>query len=167
MVKPLVLEIPFVDTVNTFNTVQSIQKEPTVGDVVFYQVDPLGTETPLHAMQATEQTGQYRRYFLNGLKNTCCGAGTQQVLAMVKLDFMPVQSDQDYLLIQSAPAMIEEAMSVRFSRMDTPGAAQMSQTKHANALRLLFGELDHYLGKFQTAITVPIFGSDRLRPQFM
>jgi hypothetical protein len=160
------LDIPFVDTSNDFNSVLSIQKEPTVGDVVYYQVDQVtGAETPLHTMQATEQTGQYRRYFLNGLKNTCCQSPTQQVLALCKLDFVPVQSDQDYLLIQSIPALIEEGMAVRYSRMDTPGSQQMAQSKHANALRLLFGQLDHFLGKFQTAITVPIFGSDRLRFQ--
>ncbi len=162
------LDIPFVDTVNAFNTVTAIQKYPTDGDVVYYQVDPVtAVETPLTAMQATEQTAQYRRYFLNGLRNTCCGSSTsQQVLALCKLDFIPAQSDQDYLLIQSIPALIEEGMAVRYSRMDTPGSQSMAQAKHARALQLLFGQLDHFLGKFQTAITVPIFGSDRLRPQF-
>ena len=162
----IVLDIPFTDTVNSFNTVTAIQKEPTQGDVVFYQVDANGNETPLHAMEATEMTGNYRRYFLNGLQNRCCGASTQQVLALCKLDFIPAQSDQDYLLIQSVPALIEECMAVRYSRMDTPGSQQMAQAKHARALQLLFGQLDHFLGKFQTAITVPIFGSDRLKPQF-
>lgn len=162
----IALDLPFVDTMNIFNSVLSIQKEPTVGDVVYFQVDPVtALETPLHTMQATEQTGQYRRYFLNGLKNTCCGAGTQQVLALCKLDFVPVQSDQDYLLIQNIPALIEEGMAVRYSRMDTPGSQQMAQSKHANALRLLFGQLDHFGGKWQTSITVPIFGSDRLKFQ--
>lgn len=162
----IVLDVPFTDTVNTFNTVTAVQKDPTQGDVVFYQVDTFGNETPLHAMEATEQTGIYRRYFLNGLRSRCCGSATQQVLALCKLDFIPAQSDQDYLLIQSVPALIEECMAVRYSRMDTPGSQQMAQAKHARALQLLFGQLDHFLGKFQTAITVPIFGSDRLKPQF-
>lgn len=160
------IDVPFADTVNTFNTVTAIQKEPTVGDVVYYQVDPnTGAETLLHTMQATEQTGQYRRYFLNGLANTCCATTSQQVLALCKLDFIPAQADQDYLLIQSVPALIEECMAVRYSRMDTPGAAQMAQAKHAKALQLLFGQLDHFLGKTSASVTVPLFGSDRLRAQ--
>lgn len=161
----IVLDIPFVDTVNVFNTVTAIQKDPTQGDVVFYQVDyATGDEDPLHAMEATEKTGNYRKYFLNGLQNRCCGQSPQQVLALCKLDFIPAQSDQDYLLIQSVPALIEECMAVRYSRMDTPGSQQMAQAKHARALQLLFGQLDHFLGKFSTAITVPLFGSDRLKP---
>ncbi len=162
----ITFDLPFVDTVNQFNTVTSIQKEPTLNDIVYYQVDyDTGVETPLHTMQATEQTGEYRKYFLNGLRNRCCNASTQQVLALCKLDFIPAQSDQDYLLIQSESALKEECMAVRYSRMDTPGSQQMSQAKHARALQLLFGQLDHFLGKYSTAITVPLFGSDRLQYQ--
>jgi hypothetical protein len=161
----ITFEMPFVDTTNTFNTVTAIQKDPTLGDVDYYQVDALGTETPLSSMQANQQTGEYRRYFLNGLRNRCCNSAPQQALALCKLDFVPAQSDQDYLLIQSIPALIEECMAVRYSRMDTPGSQQMAQAKHARALQLLFGQLDHFLGKFSTAITVPIFGSDRLQVQ--
>ncbi len=159
------LDVPFTDTLNAFNTITSIQKDPTVGDVVYWQVDPFGNEAALSAMEATEQTGLYRKYFLNGLRNRCCGSQTQQVLALCKMDFIPAQSDQDYLLIQSIPALIEECMAVRYSRMDTPGSQQMAQAKHARALQLLFGQLDHVLGKFSTAITVPLFGSDRLQVQ--
>jgi len=161
----IALEVPFVDSANVFNTVTAMQKDPTQGDVVFYQVDANGVETPLTTMQAIEMTAEYRRYFLNGLRTNCCGQATQQVLAMCKLDFIPAVNDQDYLLIQSIPALIEECMAVRYSRMDTPGSQQMAQTKHGNAMRLLFGQLDHYLGKTQTAVSVPIFGSDRLKVQ--
>lgn len=162
----LAIEVPFVDTTNIFNTVKYIQKEQTAGDIQFYMVDPTsGAESLLTTMQATEQTAQYRKYFVNGLQNRCCGQSPQQVLAMCKLDHIPAQSDQDYLLIQSLPALIEECMSVRYSRMDTPGSQQMAQAKHARALQLLFGQLDHFLGKQTAAVTVPIFGNDRLRLQ--
>lgn len=161
----MVIEVPFTDTTNTFNTVTHIQKEQTNGDVVFHMVDQFGNETPLTSMEATEQTALYRKYFLNGLQNRCCGQSPQQVLAMCKLDYIPAQSDQDYLLIQSLPALVEECMAVRYSRMDTPGSQQMAAAKHARALQLLFGQLDHFLGKQSAAITVPLFGNDRLRLQ--
>jgi len=163
----LVVDIPFVTTVNTFNTVTNIQKQPTSGDLTFYMVDADGNEVPLTAMQATEETALYRKYFINGLQNKCCGQVPQQVLAMCKLDYIPAQSDQDFLLIQSLPALIEECMAVRYSSMDTPGSQQMAAAKHARALQLLFGQLDHFLGKQSAAITVPLFGNDRLRLQAM
>ena len=159
------LALPFVDTVNIFNSVLSIQKEPTVGDVVYYQVDPLGVETPLHTMQATEQTGQYRRYFLNGLKNTCCQAATQQVLALCKLDFIPVESDQDYLLIQSIPALLRKGWRCAIAGWTLPAVSRWLK-RNTPMPSVAIRAIDHFLGKFQTAITVPIFGSDRLRPQF-
>lgn len=159
------LDVPFTDTVNSFNTISQIQKEQTLGDVTFYQVDSTGTESALTAMQATEMTSGYRKYFVNGLQNKCCCSTAQQVLAMCKLDFIPAQSDQDYLLIQSVPALIEECMAVRYSRMDTPGSQQMASAKHGKALQLLNGQLDHFLGKQKASITVPIFGSDKLKAQ--
>lgn len=164
----LVFASPFVDSTNQFSTITGIQKQKTFEEVQFFQVDPVtGVETPLVVMQPGEVTALYRRYYLNGLPNSCCNIplGSVQVLAMCKLDYRPVQCDSDYLCIQSIPALIDEAMSVRYSRMDSPGAVGLSAAKHASALRLLFGQLDHVLGKERTAIQRHIFGSDRLIPQ--
>jgi hypothetical protein len=88
-----------------------------------------------------------------------------QVQAQVKLDFVPVLNDSDYLLIQSIPALIEECMAIRWSRIDAPQATAKEKTRHAKALSILCGQLDHYYGKTKTAIGMRLFGSDRLRPQ--
>lgn len=162
----VVLGQPFVDSVNTFSTLTGIQKDQTFDTVKLYQVDPVtGVQTDLVTMEPSEQTAQYRTYFLNGLTNNCCSYATLQVLAQCKLDYVPAKTDQDYLIIQSVPALIEECMSIRYARMDTPGALQLSEAKHQKALRLLFGQLDHMLGKERTAIHVPLFGSDKLKAQ--
>lgn len=160
------LTLPFVDTVNTYSILTGFQKDPTLDDVQIFQVDQVtGAQTDLLTMEYNQLTSEYRTYFINGLRNNCCSGNPIQVLAMCKLDYIPARVDADYLLIQSVPALIEECMSIRFGRMDTPGALQLSEQKHAKALKILFGQLDHYLGKERTAITVPLFGSDRLKAQ--
>jgi hypothetical protein len=164
----ITLTLPFVDTVNQFSTITGILKAQTIGAVQIFQVDPdTGTQTELSSMEPREITAAYRRYLLNGLPTKCCNTtcGTVQVDTQVKFDFMPVQADPDYLLIQSLPALVEEAQAIRYSRLDSPNAAQFEQKHHARALQLLFGQLDHYLGKTQTAVNVPIFGSQRMKLQ--
>lgn len=160
------LNTPFVDSANQFSKITGIQKNKTFGEVQFYQVDPTtGAETALVVMQPGEETAQYRKYYVNGLPLNCCGTTPIQVLAMCKLDFVAVEVDSDYLLIASVPALIDECMSIRYGRMDVPGAQDMADKKHASALRILFGQLDNKLGKERTAIQRHIFGSDRLKTQ--
>lgn len=165
----VMLKFPFVDTVNTFKTITGIQKDETYGPIQIFQVDPTtGVESALSTMQPEESVASYRRYMVNGLNSnaTCCGASaTLQMKAQGKLDFIPVINETDYLTIPNIPALIEECMSIRFGRMDTQNASNLSAIHHAKALALLNGQLDHHLGKVSTAVKVPIFGSQRMRRQ--
>lgn len=162
------LTLPFVDTVNQFSAITGFLKDKTVGPVQIFQVDPVtGEQAALSSMEPHEPTASYRRYLVDGVPRQCCntGAGSVQVTAQAKFDYVPVNSDSDYTIIQSLPALIEECQSIRYSRMDSANAIQFEQKHHARALQLLFGQLDHTLGKTQTAISVPIFGSNRPRLQ--
>jgi len=114
-------------------------------------------------MEPSEQTASYRRYYLNGLPFNCCpNQEYVQVSAIAKLDFIPVQVDTDYTLIQNIEAIIEEAQAVRYSRIDSVSAKQMAAEKHIQAVRLLNGELTHFEGKNDPAIIFAPFGSARL-----
>lgn len=156
-------DLPFETSVNQFSTITGMIKDVTYGPVTLKQVDPATlVETDLSVMEPHETVGYYRKYYINGL-STCCGSTTTQVYAMAKLDFVPVKSDPDYLIIQSIPALIEEVQAIRKSRMDDDGAQQQSERHHQRALQILFGQLDHYQGKQSAVISVPIFGSDKLR----
>lgn len=160
---------PFADTVNFFTPpLTGLDKEITVGRVTVMSLDPVtGVETPLSSMEPGEVTSSYRRYLLNGLPRNCCtgNCGIVAITAQAKLDFVAVISDPDYLLIQSLPALIEEAQAIRYSRMDSPSAANLETKHHTKALSILNGQLDHYEGKTSTSVRVPIFGSDRMRTQ--
>lgn len=167
----ILFESPFVDSVNQFSEITGVQKQKTFGEVEIFQVDPTtGVETSLLVMQPSETTALYRKYYVNGLPSSCCNTCTTttttlQVLALCKLDFVPVQVDSDYLRIMSIPALIDEGMAIRYSRMDSPQAQQLSAAKHASALRLLFGQLDHVIGRDRPAIKRSLFGSQPMRLQ--
>lgn len=164
------LNTPFVDTLSQFANITGVQKDATFGPVNFFQVNPVtGVTLSLSTMDPSETSAAYRRYFVNGLPVNCCNTplGQVQVTSMCKLDFVPVISDPDYLGIPNVPALIRECQSLRFSEMDTATAFKMSSAKHQEALSLLFGQLDSFMGKERPAIEVPLFGSERLRPSFV
>lgn len=174
----VVLDTPFVSCPTQLNSITGIQKDVTNGNVQYFQVNPTtGEEILLLTMEPSEQTGWYRRYFLNPLPRNCCSGlvasgcevqanlSTVQVTAIAKLELIPVTVDTDYCLIQNLEALIEECQSIRYSTIDKAVAKQMAQEKHTQAIRLLNGELGHYLGTQQPAVSVKPFGSARLERQ--
>lgn len=158
---------PFAQTINQFiGPLMGLNKEPTTGFVKFFAVDPsTGNQVPLSSMEPNETTSNYRRYLLNGLPAKCCDTalGTVTLTSQARLDFTPVNADSDYLMIQSIPALAQEAQAQRYAKMDTVAAAKLEAKHHQKAINLLNGQLDLKFGKTQTAIIVPLFGSDRLR----
>ena len=163
------LSFPFSTSVNQFSTITGIQKDQSYGLVSFFQVDPnTGAEVALSAMDPNEGTAWYRRYLVSGIpsQNLCCTSpgSPLQITAQGRLDFVPVQNETDYLTIPNVPALLEEAQSIRFSKMEN--GANQSAFHHARALQLLNGQIDAMEGKTSVAISVPIFGSARLRPSF-
>jgi hypothetical protein len=161
------LDNPFIDSTYQYNTLTGIQKDITSGQVQIFQVDPTtGVESLMLTMEPTEQVAGYRRYYINNLPADCCRATNTpallQVTAIAKLELIPVMVDTDYLLFHNLEAIIEEAQSVRYSEIDKSEAKQMAQEKHLQAVRLLQGELVHYLGKDRPAVSFAPFGSARL-----
>lgn len=166
----LTLASPFVQSTNKFNRLTGFQKDPTIGDIQFFQVDPdTGDETLLLIMEAGETVSGYRRYYINSLPANCCGtSGPVQdvtVTAIAKMELIPVSVDTDYLLIQNLEALIEESISLRMSEMDNANAQQLAAIHHVNAVRMLNSEITHYLGKQIPAVNFAPFGSARLECQ--
>lgn len=169
----LTLVTPSAQTPMTLSQINGIQKDVTVGVVRYYQHDPTtGDEILLLTMQPSETTAMYRRYYLNQLPRGCCcvpGANDDslvQVTAIAKLELIPVVSDTDYTLIQNQEAITEECQSVRYSEMDNPGAKQMAAERHIQAIKLLNGELNHYVGKNDVAVQFYPFGTARLNRSY-
>ncbi len=162
------LQFPFVTAPMTLSRITGIQKDPTMGPVRFYQQDPTtSVQSPLSTMNPAEMTSLYRRYYINGLPCNCCKSldtpHMVQVTAIAKLELLPVTTDTDYCLIQNLEAITEECQSVRYSQMDAPAAKTMAAERHIQAIRMLMGELTHYVGKDEPAIQSRPFGSARLQ----
>ena len=167
----ITLNLPFSDSVNQFLAapnlpgISGVQKDVTFGSVTFFQVDPVtGNTSNLSAMEPGETVGQYRRYFIGNLPcfPQCTQTGTNQVTAMCKLDYIPIASDPDYLGIPCVPALIAQVTSIRFRNMDTLKAQEMADKRHNDAIKLLFGQLNNYLGNERPAISVSLFGPRRM-----
>lgn len=172
----VVLKMPFVTTQNQFTLITGIQKDVTAGPVQIFQMSPTtGTQILLSTMEPGEQTTDYRRYFFDCLPCGCCpppngpitnnNCPPPQVTAIAKLELIPVVNDTDYLLFHNLEAIIRECQSVRFSEMDNAASAQLAAFHHKEAIRLLNGELGHYLGVNQPAVQMNVFGSAKLEHQ--
>jgi len=156
------------------SAITGIQKDVTLGAISYYEVDTVtGDERLLLTMEPGETTAFYRRYYLSGVPTNCCGvpaavAGTVQVSAMAKLEPIPVKVDSDYLTLTGEiglQALICECQATRLSKVDSLAAKQEARERHNAAIRLLQGQLVHYLGKQDPAISFAPFGTARLRRQ--
>lgn len=168
----LTLRSPFAATPFIVSQITGIQKDVTVGQVRIVAIDPTtGAQTTILTMEPGETTAWYRRYFLASLPNDCCRlppATVPQpltVTAIAKLELIPVVTDTDYLLIQNLEALKHEAMAYRYSKMDTSEAKKLEADNHILAIRMLVGELRHYLGQDLPAVNFSPFGSARLSRQ--
>lgn len=166
------LTSPFVTTPLTFSNITGIQKDLTNGPVQIFQQDPTtGVQVLLCTMAPSETTSAYRRYLFNPLPASCCPpaiAGAPQsltVTAIAKLELIPVVVDTDYTLIQNLEALVWEAQSYRWSKVDNKSAQAMSINAHTQAVRLLNGELGHFYGIDEPAVLFKPFGSASLRRQ--
>lgn len=165
------LASPFVDMDRELSVWDGFQKDITVGTLSVYEVDQTTSDQTLLSTYAPgEQVASYRRYFINGLPRNCCDPLDEdntivQVEAMAKLEYIPVIVGTDYLTIQNIPALIEEVQCLRYEGADTSDAKGFSVLHHNKAVRLLNGELEHYLGKERPAINYAPFGRNRLRNQ--
>jgi len=170
------LQAPFAVAKNQFVRITGIQKDVTSGPVQIFQMNPLtGEQVLLSTVEPGELTTSYRRYFFDCLPCGCCPPANgptpaknclpPQVTAIAKLELIPVVNDTDWLLFQNLEAVIEECQAVRFSEMDNASAQQQAEIHHKRAIRLLNGELGHYLGVNTPGVQVHVFGSAKLERQ--
>jgi hypothetical protein len=140
--------------------------------VSLYQVDmDTGAETLLVRLEPGEQSAAYPSYYLKDLPQTCCQApGTTntnivQVRALVKLDLIPVGTETDPLLIQSVQALLAECEAGDLASKQHPNAKAQAASRHRDAVRLLRGQMRHFVGDLPTAIQFAPFGDARLANQ--
>lgn len=161
---------PFIQSAFIVTQIQTLQKDFTYGDIILQQVDATtGVAVNLARYGPNEINPSYRRYVISRLPGQCClPNSTPQPFAvnsLCKLDYIPIVQDTDWLIIQSAPALIEEALAIRYSRMDSPTAMSLAAGHHKTAIKLLQNQLRHREGEQNPAVNIDIFPSARLENQ--
>lgn len=166
----LTLQFPFTTSPMIISSFSKIGKDVTAGDVVLTQVDATsGTEVTLSRYTPRETGPAYRRYYFSALPTSCCPPVTPgnlsvpvTITAMAKLEFVPMAVDTDFLLIGNISALTEEALSLKYSGMESSSAMALEDRHHRKAVKLLNQELDHYLGRLMPAINFAPWGTSTL-----
>lgn len=167
----LTLDQPFVTSTFEISSIRSIQKDITFGDVLLNAVDAItGAETLLSRYAPDEVNPSYPRYYIDAPPNSCCESttpGIVQVSALAKYDYIPVARDTDFMLINSIPALIEEAKAIRFADMDVVESINFESKNHRRAIKLLQDQMRNYLGEVSVAVNFAPFGNARYEHQMI
>lgn len=160
----ITLAEPFVDSPFEIQSITGVQKEETDGDVLLYELDvPSGSERLIGRYEPSETVAEYHRYLIYGMDagaGTCCPSETTKtIMALAKLDFIPVSKPTDYLFIDNIPAIKEICQSIRYSEMDNPGAQAKAVVHERRAIRELNHQKQNLNGNDQTAVKIQTQGS--------
>lgn len=104
----VVLADPYVDTVTTFSSVTAARKDVTLSRVMsFTHESDSETMEDLSQYEYWETNPSYQRYKVVGCRQTseCESCGCDEIDCMVKMEFIPVRNDNDFLLISNLPAL--------------------------------------------------------------
>lgn len=141
-------------SVNNFSVVTDLQPPANLdGQWWLYEYTiSSGAQRLIGQYQYFDVRPSFARYFFPSIIPTASSSGSScsQVLveALVKLDFIPVQKDTDYLIIGNLPALKEMMMALSKAE-DEPDALRKVQIEEAGltvAKKILDAQLDHYLG---------------------
>ena len=169
----LVLADPYTDSATTFSNVTTVRKEVTLARVMaFTHTAGQTPQTNLSQYEYWETNPQYMRYKVIGCNTTangCENCGCQEIDCMVKLEFIPVRQDNDFLMISNLSA-IELALEALKAKDDGDYAtadALMFGTKNntrLGAIPMLQQELQNYTAN-RTSFKCRVHGTAPLRRQ--
>lgn len=146
-------QAPGTISVNNFSTVTDLQPPNNLdGQWWLYEYTvSTAAQRLIGQYQYFDLRPSFARYFFPAIIPQTAPAGTcSQILveALVKLEFMPVKKDTDYLIIGCLPALKEMMMALSKAE-DEPDAIKKVQIVSAGttvAKQILDQQLDHYLG---------------------
>lgn len=164
----LTLQSPYVQTPFLVKNIYSVVRQATQANVLMYEFDTASaTLRDLALYEPTETNPQYRRYKIN---NWCAGAsgcedddGVQwrTVEALVKMEFIPVVNDEDFLAIDDFDALKMAIQSIRLEDANQDEAAEVKMVKAVREMN--FRERDKLPG-MQTVVRVNPVGHSIVSP---
>lgn len=171
---------PFVDTVTIWSSISGVQKDLTNEQVRVFS-HPFGSSelTPLATYEYYETRPNYQRYRIPQYGqisrqdcSTNCGTkvGYNVVTAMVKLDFIEIRKDNDFLTISNFPAL--ELAFEALKAKDEGDLAKCDVLLYGNGRNERLGAIPMLNQELQTNTSgrfwgrVNLFGTAPLRRKF-
>ncbi|MES2367025.1 MAG: hypothetical protein V4563_14210 [Pseudomonadota bacterium] len=137
-------------SVSNFSALTGVQKPITQGVIRVYEYDTdLTTQRAIAIYEPDETRPTYRRILIPGLSTlgSCTGTAdtcaTKAVTVMVKIAFMPVYVDTDWLQINSLPALKSMCQALIKEEKNMIDDAHKYE---ANAVRILQNQLQNHEG---------------------
>ena len=130
---------PYATTAVSVTSISSITRQATQGMAYLYQYDPTtNTLIDLAVFEPSETNPQYRRsriqgYGLSYVASNCGNDPTtpkyNRVEALVKLDFIPVKDDRDFLLVDDFDALKFMIQAIKAEEANDNQTAEVLITK--------------------------------------
>lgn len=163
----LLLSLPYVQTPFKIRRVDRVVKSVTNGVVRGYQWDGISTRDGVNPLlynlaqyDASETTPEYMHSRISGVGCNCACDGTQQISALVKLAYVPIEHEDDLVLIDNTDALRDMIMSIREKE---GGNIEKSQALELSAFRELNYQLRDKFPIEQFVSDFRPYGSARLQ----
>jgi hypothetical protein len=157
---------PVAQTTILVTKIDSVVREATQGMAYLYEYDPATTKLRMLAVYEPSETNpSYRHMLIPAMKY---GAGcftdendqtTYQFEALVKLQYIPVVSDNDFLLLDNLDAL---ALAIQALKAEEANDDSLAEIKWTKAIEDLNFELRDKTPDNQFSVKVRVMGSDRI-----
>ena len=131
---------PYVSTAIYVTKITSVVREATQGNARLYEYDVTGNILRDLAIYDPDETNpRYRRSVINNFCNLALakdanGLEKTQVAALVKLAFVPLKNDRDFLLIDNMTAMKFAIQAIKLEEANDDVAAEIKMAKAVKEL---------------------------------
>lgn len=137
----LTLAAPYVQSTTLVRRITSVVRQQTQANVLAYEVDPTGGYVrDLALWEPSETNPRYRKSIVNGfncLPTACAetdGVRWRSFEAMVKLQFIPVVAENDFLAIDNFPALKFAIQAIKLEEANQDEAAEIKMIKSVEAM---------------------------------
>lgn len=161
----LAAQTPIAQTTTLVTKTTSVTRQATQGMAYVYQFDPATSDLiMLAAYEPNETNPRYRRSTISNMcalpnKTDSYGRRVGQVEALVKLAYIPVVNENDFLLIDDLDAL---SMGIQATKEQEARNFEAAEVCFVQAIRELnMGDRDKQPGN-QTVIKVNVMGSRRV-----
>ena len=147
--------LPFVSTPMQFREVTRVVRDKTSGPGRLFYYDSINNVlTDCAVYDPTDTAPDFRFTKIEGMafNRTCCGInGSKQVSALVKLQFIPVENDNDLVLIENLDAIGNMIQAIRKSDGGDSGGGETDTARAVHEMNL---ELRDKFPQEQTPISI-------------